>query len=57
MLQKAKKRLFCILFISGLSELFGAVITSLFLKPFINDVTMGCLFFSYSWYYDKYIYI
>jgi len=31
-------------FISGLSELVGAVITYLFLKPFINDSFMGCLF-------------
>ena len=31
-------------FISGLSELLGAVITYLFLKPFINDTFMGCLF-------------
>ena len=31
-------------FISGLSEVFGALITYLFLKPFINDFTMGILF-------------
>jgi len=31
-------------FISGLSELLGAVITYLFLKPFISDTVMGCLF-------------
>lgn len=31
-------------FISGLSELFGAIITYLFLKPFISDIVMGCLF-------------
>lgn len=31
-------------FISGLSELVGAIITYLFLKPFINDIFMGCLF-------------
>lgn len=30
--------------ISGLSELFGAILTYLFLKPFINDFVMGCLF-------------
>lgn len=41
---KSKKKALLYTFISGLSELFGAVITSLFLKPFINDVTMGCLF-------------
>lgn len=31
-------------FISGISELFGAIITFLFLKPFINDKMMGVLF-------------
>jgi len=31
-------------FISGLSELLGAIITYLFLKPFISDTVMGCLF-------------
>ncbi len=31
-------------FISGLSELVGAIITYLFLKPFISDIVMGCLF-------------
>lgn len=31
-------------FISGLSELLGALITYLFLKPFINNTIMGCLF-------------
>lgn len=31
-------------FISGLSELFGAIITYIFLKPFINDFIMGILF-------------
>lgn len=31
-------------FISGISELFGAIITYLFLKPFINDKMMGILF-------------
>ncbi len=30
--------------LSGLSELFGAIITYLFLKPFINDTIMGLLF-------------
>lgn len=30
--------------LSGLSELFGAFITYLFLKPFINDTIMGLLF-------------
>ena len=31
-------------FMSGLSELFGAIITYVFLKPFINDFIMGILF-------------
>lgn len=31
-------------FLSGLSEVFGAIITYLFLKPFINDYIMGILF-------------
>lgn len=31
-------------FLSGLSEVFGAIITYLFLKPFINDYMMGILF-------------
>ena len=31
-------------FISGLSELLGAIITYLFLRPFINDFIMGILF-------------
>jgi len=30
--------------LSGLSELFGAIITYIFLKPFINDIIMGLLF-------------
>ena len=30
--------------LSGLSELFGAIITYLFLKPLINDTIMGLLF-------------
>lgn len=30
--------------ISGLSELLGAIITYLFLTPFINNITMGILF-------------
>lgn len=41
---KSKKKALLYTLISGLSELFGAVITSIFLKPFINDITMGCLF-------------
>lgn len=39
---KSKALLFT--FISGLSELFGAIITYLFLKPFINNTIIGCLF-------------
>lgn len=31
-------------FISGISELFGAIITYLFLQPYINDRIMGILF-------------
>ena len=31
-------------FISGISEVFGAVITFLFLKPFINKIVLGILF-------------
>ena len=31
-------------FISGLSELFGAIITYLFFRPYINDRVMGILF-------------
>lgn len=31
-------------FVSGLSELLGAIITYLFLKPYINNLVMGILF-------------
>lgn len=31
-------------FISGLSEIFGAIITYIFLKPYINNFVMGTLF-------------
>lgn len=31
-------------FISGLSELFGAIIAFLFLKPIVNDTNLGVLF-------------
>lgn len=31
-------------FVSGLSELFGAIITYLFLKPYINNILIGILF-------------
>ncbi len=40
----SRKKAFLYTFISGLSELFGAVITYLFLKPFITDRIMGYLF-------------
>lgn len=40
----SKKKALWYTFISGLSELFGAVITYLFLKPFITDRIMGYLF-------------
>lgn len=40
----SKKKAFLYTFISGLSELFGAIITYLFLKPFITDQIMGYLF-------------
>lgn len=40
----SKRKALFYTFISGLSELLGAVITYLFLKPFISDTVMGCLF-------------
>lgn len=40
----SKKKAIWYTFISGLSELFGAIITFLFLKPFITDYLMGYLF-------------
>lgn len=40
----SKKKAFWYTFVSGLSELFGAIITYLFLKPFITDQVMGYLF-------------
>lgn len=40
----SKKKALWYTFISGISELFGAVITYLFLKPFIKDVVIGYLF-------------
>lgn len=40
----SKKKALLYTFISGLSELFGAVITYLFLQPFITDRIMGYLF-------------
>lgn len=40
----SKSKAFFYTFISGISELFGAFITYLFLKPFINDRVMGILF-------------
>lgn len=41
---KSKLKAILYTFISGLSELFGAIITYLFLKPIINNYTMGVLF-------------
>ncbi len=40
----SKRKALFYTFISGLSELLGAIITYLFLKPFISDLVMGCLF-------------
>ncbi len=40
----SKLKAFSYTFISGLSELFGAFITYLFLQPYINDRVMGILF-------------
>ena len=40
----SKRKALFYTFISGLSELLGAVITYLFLKPFISDTIMGGLF-------------
>lgn len=40
----SKKKALWYTFISGLSELFGAIITYLFLKPFITNRIMGYLF-------------
>jgi len=41
---KSRKRALIYTFISGLSEPFGAIITYLFLLPFINDMVLGFLF-------------
>ncbi len=41
---KSKKKALLYTFISGISEPFGALITYLFLSPFINDTIMGFLF-------------
>lgn len=41
---KNKTKALLYTFISGLSELFGAIITYLFLKPYMNDLVLGCLF-------------
>ncbi len=40
----SRKKALLYTFISGISELFGAMITYLFLKPFITDRLMGYLF-------------
>lgn len=41
---KSKKRALLYTFISALSEPIGAILTYLFLLPFINDVILGLLF-------------
>mgnify|MGYP002625352291 CR=1 FL=1 len=41
---KSKFKAILYTFISGLSELFGAIITYLFLRPFVNNYVMGILF-------------
>lgn len=41
---KSKGKALIYTFISGLSETFGAIITYLFLLPFINEVILGLLF-------------
>ena len=41
---KSKFKALLYTFISGLSELFGVIITYLFLRPFVNIYTMGILF-------------
>ena len=39
-----KRKAFLYTFISGISELFGALIAALFLAPFINDILMAFLY-------------
>lgn len=41
---KSKIKAILYTLISGLSELFGAIITYVFLRPFVNNYTMGILF-------------
>lgn len=41
---KSKLKAFLYTTISGLSELFGAIITYIFLKSFINNIILGILF-------------
>lgn len=41
---KSKRKALLYTFISGISEPFGALITFLFLKPFINNILLGILF-------------
>lgn len=43
---RSKTKALLYTFISGLSELLGAIITYLFLKTFISNTVMGCLFAS-----------
>lgn len=42
--KKSKYKAFLYTLISGLSELFGALITYLFLQPLINEIILGILF-------------
>lgn len=41
---KSRKKAFVYTFISGMSELLGAIIAHIFLKPIITDFIMGALF-------------
>lgn len=41
---KSKLRAFIYTFISGMSEFLGAIIASIFLSRFSNDLFMGCLY-------------
>ena len=41
---KSKKRALLYTFISALSEPIGAILTYLFLLPFVNDIILGLLF-------------
>lgn len=41
---KNKFKTFLIVFIAGFSEIFGAIISYLFLKDFLNNFFIGCMF-------------